>query len=159
MADLTVSQENAERRERAVADIASRMARGDWSSGSALEVAAEYDVSAITASRWAGEASRQLRALERLDVEALRAALVARLEKHERAAGDGTREAITAVKHIADIEGVGADFRARANELVVWFLTELTERLAARLDSAAYDAVMQAWREVAALPQGAKGKR
>lgn len=142
--EATEAQEEGSRREAGVTSIVKLMAEGKWHSGSAMGIAAEWGISPITASQWAGEASRQLRALERLDAEALRSSLVARLEKHERAAGDGSREAIAAVAKIADIEGLGADARAKADEQIAAFLTAYFKALHEVLAPDQYRAALEA---------------
>lgn len=143
-ARATLAQEEGSRREEGVTEMVRMMAEGEWHSGSALGIAREYGVLPSTAAAWAGEASRQLRALERLDAEALRSSLVARLEKHERAAGDGSREAIAAVAKIADIEGLGADARAKADEQIAAFLTAYFRALHEVLAPDQYRAALEA---------------
>lgn len=135
------ASELAERRADGVAAIRDQLARGEWTTGSAIQFAAEWGITARAASEWAGEASRQLLALEQLDAPALRSMLVARLERHEAAAGAGSREAIQAVSKIAEIEGLAGD---RTNELVAAYMTALFAAFHEKLPPEVYAQVMEA---------------
>lgn len=149
------ASELAERREQGVAAIVKLLAGGEWQAGSAVEFAAEWSITARAASEWAGEASRQLRALERLDAPALRSMLVARLEKHERAAGSGTREAIAAVSKIAELEGLVVD---RSQEQTAAYLSALFQALAEQLTPELYGRVLEIAQGVRLEP-GKRGVR
>lgn len=144
------SHEASEARGRAVTAIVDMMARGEWDSSSAEAFAKARELSPVTVRQYAGEAGRQLRAMHAIDSEALRAILTARLEKHERAAGDGTREAIQAVSKIADLEGVGVDFRVKADDIIRRFVERFMALLAEKLPPEQYEVALSAYHQATA---------
>lgn len=81
---LTRARELGETREKGVAEMVRTMANGEWVPGSSTIAFAErFGIAVGTAKDWAGEASRQLRALAATDREELREVFVSRLARLE----------------------------------------------------------------------------
>ena len=132
------------RRAAGIAVIVDRMASGTWYRNDHIGIARQYGIADITAAQWAGEASRQLRALIAQDREHIRTMLASRLEKYEKAAHKAGKisVAIQALESFAKIEGLIGDSDRRASEQITQFLSRFFGALAAKLPADAYAIAM-----------------